>query len=96
LINLGDEVIDTVSGFKGIAISKHLYLQGCARISVQPPIDKDGKLPETASFDETQLKVVEKQKIRQGFTDTGGPDKYADEVRDSHDARAVFRKELVR
>lgn len=37
MINLGDEVQDTVTGFQGIAVSRHVYLQGCDRITIQPP-----------------------------------------------------------
>jgi len=81
-INLGDEVIDIVSGLKGIAISKHSYLYGCSRISIQPPIDENGKPQEIVSFDEPQLRVVTKNKIQ--FENeleekrTGGPEKYTD------------------
>lgn len=77
MINLGQEVKDVVSGFKGVAVAKHLYLNGCSRITVQPKIDKDGKLPESQSFDEPQLKVLSK-KCLSGKTDTGGPEKYLD------------------
>jgi len=64
MIKLGDEVRDKVSGFQGIAVCKHIYLGGCDRISIQPPVDKEGKLPEAATFDEYQLEVVEKEKYK--------------------------------
>jgi len=81
MINLGDEVRDTVSGFCGIAISKHVYMQGCTRISVQPKVNKDGELPDIASFDEPQLEVVKAGKVRPVImpTDSGGPERYMDE-----------------
>jgi len=81
MVKLGDFVKDTISGFKGIAVSKHSYLQGCDRISVQPPIDKNGKHPESVTFDEPQLKVIKKQKISAGQRITGGAEKYSDEGR---------------
>jgi len=62
MINLGDEVIDTVSGFKGVAISSHHYLNGCTIITIQPKISKDGKLPEAQAFDEPQLKIISNKK----------------------------------
>jgi hypothetical protein len=77
MIDLGSEVCDSVSGFKGIAMAQHMYINGCARITVQPKVDKEGKLPETQTFDESQLVVVSKQKIK-GKNDTGGPEKYTD------------------
>lgn len=77
MINLGDKVKDVVSGFVGIAVSRHSYLNGCARIGVQPEVDKDGKLPEYETFDEPQLQVIEKSKINIGITiEAGGPERY--------------------
>ena len=78
MVNLGDEVKDKVSGFRGIAVSKHLYLQGCARISVQPKIDKEGKLPECQAFDEPQLEIIKSKMIEQGNKKPGGPMPYKD------------------
>ncbi len=79
-VKLGDECKDKVSGFQGIAVAKHSYLNGCDRISIQPPVDKDGKLPDTASFDEPQIEVIIKKKAKAetGKNKTGGPEKYAD------------------
>lgn len=76
MINLGDEVVDTVSGFSGVAVARHDYLNGCSRFSVQPKIGKDGKLPDTASFDEPQLKVTKPAKVPPGSRLTGGPEKF--------------------
>lgn len=75
-IKLGDEVKDTVSGFQGIALLRHSYLQGCDRICIQPPVNKDGELPKTATFDEPSLVIVEKQKAKEGNRTSGGPEKY--------------------
>jgi len=67
-INFGEEYRDTVTGFTGKAtgIVKHQF--GCIRILLQPPIDKDGKVPETQWLDEESIesiKPIEKK--------TGGP-----------------------
>ena len=72
-IKLGDLVADSVSGFKGIAIGQSTFLYGCRRIGIQPPIDKDGKLPEAHWFDEPQLQKVEPEVCKVGSRETGGP-----------------------
>ena len=59
LIKLGYEVEDIVSGFKGIAIARTDWLYGCVRICIQPSA-VDGKLPDSVSFDEPQLKILSK------------------------------------
>jgi len=78
MVKLGDEVRDLVSGFKGIAVAKHIYLEGCNRISVQPRIKKDGTLPESQSFDEPSLEVIKIGKVQRNASvkDPGGPEKY--------------------
>lgn len=73
MIELGDEVMDTVSGFKGVAVAITKWLNGCTRISVQPKVDKDGKLPESNCFDEPQLKVTKAVKRPEPDRRTGGP-----------------------
>lgn len=78
MVKLGDEVRDTVSGFKGVAVGEHIYLQGCKRITVQPKIGSDGKLPDTQSFDEPQLEVIKAKIAKPVKRDTGGPMPYKD------------------
>lgn len=79
MINLGDEVKDMVSGFQGVAVARHTYLQGCARISIQPPIDKDGRLPDSYAFDEPMCEVIKAGKVAPvEAKKPGGPDKYRD------------------
>ena len=73
MINLGDEVRDSISGFRGIAIAKHEYLHGCTRVSVAPKMGKDGKLGGTLAFDEPQLIVIKARVIKESGHDTGGP-----------------------
>lgn len=81
-VKLGDEVKDIVSGFQGIAVSSHTYLMGCDRITVQPPYNKkEGKLPESHTFDEPQLKVIKNKIIPKALKKPGGPEKYSDEGR---------------
>lgn len=80
MIKLGDLVMDKYTGFKGIAVSKHSYVNGCDRYTVQPQVDSEMKLPAAETFDSPQLIVVEeKNEIR--HTTTGGPEKYSDNRR---------------
>jgi len=84
-INLGDKVKDQVSGFEGIAVTRHSYLQGCDRITVQPPIDKEGKHPDACNFDEPQLDVTNAQAVKPDPLPqekrTGGAEKHPDSPR---------------
>lgn len=73
-INLGDEVKDTITGFKGIAIARTTWITGCCRINVQPKgINKDGKLFEIESFDEPMLEIIKPKKPKKINRKTGGP-----------------------
>lgn len=64
-VNLGDKVKDSISGFAGIAVARTQWLTGCDRITVQPDkLDKDGKTYDAQTFDEPQLIVVTKAKIK--------------------------------
>lgn len=64
MIELGDKVKDTISGFVGVAIGRTQWIYGCDRIIVQPLVGKDGKMGENASFDEPSLTVVSKKKVK--------------------------------
>ena len=77
-IDLGDEVKCTVTGFKGLVVGLHHYLHGCTRVSVQPKVSKDGSHKDAVAFDEPQLKVLVRKKVKRGRTDIGGPEKYSD------------------
>jgi len=76
MIELGDEVKDTVTGFKGTVVALHHYLFGCTRVSVQPLAEKDFK--EAVAFDLPSLVLVKKKKVAKGDNTTGGPAKYSD------------------
>lgn len=72
MIKLGDKVKDTVTGFTGVAVARTEWLNGCTRWNIQPPMKKDGTLPQCESFDEPQLEVL-KPSFFSRKTDTGGP-----------------------
>ena len=59
MVNLGDKVKDKVSGVIGIVVSRSDYLHGCIRVSIHP-VGKQGKDGKWLTFDEPQLKIVEK------------------------------------
>lgn len=63
-IDLGDEVKDIVSGFTGIATARTRFLNGCTRISIDPPVDKDGKPVDGRWFDQEQVEVIQRGKIK--------------------------------
>lgn len=60
-INLGDKVRDTVTGASGIFVCETKWLHGCTRMTIQPALDKDGKVPETHTFDRPQAELVSKK-----------------------------------
>jgi len=55
MVNLGDKVEDKITGFKGVAIARVQYLNGCISVQVKPAILKDGSTLEAEWFDEQQL-----------------------------------------
>lgn len=73
MVELGDEAVDTVSGFKGVVIGITKWLNGCTRVTIQPKCGKDGKLPESGCFDEPQLKVTKPIKRPEPDRSKGGP-----------------------
>lgn len=58
-IALGDTVKDSITGFEGVAISRHDYLGGWIRFSVQPKLI-EGKFQDAQTFDEGLLQLVSK------------------------------------
>lgn len=65
-VELGRKVKCKVTGFVGVAIARTVFINGCARITVQPPVDKDGKHPDALYIDETAIEYVGKTKIDVG------------------------------
>ena len=72
-INLGDEARDPVTGFKGICVCRTEWISGCARVGLQAPMGKDGKVPDVMHFDEPMLEVAKPTKITPAPTQRGGP-----------------------
>jgi hypothetical protein len=58
-IELGKLCQDIITGFKGIAICKNEWLNGCVRWTLQPVgLNKDGSYRPTETIDVEQLKVI--------------------------------------
>lgn len=65
---------DTITGFRGIAIARSIWLTGCDRITIQPKtLDKDGKIREQATFDEGTVEVIKVKAKPRKNNDRGGP-----------------------
>jgi hypothetical protein len=58
MINLGDKVKDSVTGFEGIVVGKTTWLNGCTRIGIQSDVLKDGLPKDVQWIDEPQLKII--------------------------------------
>jgi len=69
---LGTEYKSNISGFKGINVSNAVHLNGCDRCYLQPKVSKDGKLPDGAWFDDSELVPTKKKKIPRKKNNTGG------------------------
>ena len=79
-LKLGQKVEDSITGYKGVAVARTMWLNGCERIAVQGPLGKDGMPPEEKWFDITQLvKSTKKKKSSGGPTPT--PQRHTDPIR---------------
>lgn len=59
-MKLGDKVRSKVSGLTGIAVGHAVWLYGCERVLIQPPVDKDGKDVDCVWVDMGEAEVVER------------------------------------
>jgi len=71
-ITLGNEVRDIVTGFKGIAVARVEYINGCVQYCVKPQTGEDNKMPEGEYLDVQQLEVVS-DGVTLELIPTGGP-----------------------
>lgn len=73
-IELGQKARDKVTGFTGMVISYHKYLNGCVRLGIQPTqLNKDGKPYDPEVFDIEQLELAEEPTPSVLRSSTGGP-----------------------
>jgi hypothetical protein len=57
-IKLGDTAKDLVTGYTGTVVGITEFLTGCRRITLQPPLDKNGDIKGTETFDEPMILLV--------------------------------------
>lgn len=69
---MNDTLEDMVTGFKGVVLGITEHATGCIHYGLQPPMDKDGKVPDYEWFDQSRLKMVKTSKKSKGKP-TGGP-----------------------
>jgi len=70
---LGQKARDKISGFEGIAVARCEWISGCTRVTLQPRVDKDGKLQEMQTFDEPGLEIIEDTPAINPTPNRGGP-----------------------
>ncbi len=61
--NMRDQLKDEITGCTGIVTGIHFYDTGCTHYSLQQKVNKEGKVPDWESFDETRLVLVKKAKV---------------------------------
>lgn len=61
-INLGKIARDKITNFEGTVVSVTTYLHGTDQATLQPIINKDGKMPDTQGFDVCQLEIINETK----------------------------------
>lgn len=59
MIELGNKVRDTVTGFTGIVVGKTIWMYGCERSAVQSDKLHDNKPVDEHWFDDQRLEVLE-------------------------------------
>lgn len=63
IIELGDEVRCKVTKLQGVVTSITKHLTGCDRISIQPPVDREGKWRDGYQIDLAACEIVKKAKV---------------------------------
>lgn len=68
---LGVRYRDKVTGFEGVAVSAHIYIAGCTRLTLEK-LNADGDKLIALTFDEPNLERLEPVVVEQRVK-TGGP-----------------------
>lgn len=73
IYQFGQKAEDPITGFKGTITGRAVYLNGCARVALEPELHK-GEMQDAQWFNETRLKPVGKLKTEEAKpVRTGGP-----------------------
>jgi len=70
---LGKHVRDKVTNFSGVVTSVSFDLYGCIQAVVTPPMDAEGKKPDSCWFDVTRLAVTHWEPVMPVPDFTTGP-----------------------
>jgi len=66
-IKLGDEVEDLITGYKGIAVARTKFMNGCIQICVASRLPKgQTEYPKESgvSIDQQSLKIIKRNKVK--------------------------------
>lgn len=58
MVNLGDKVKDTITGFEGVVTGTAEYITGCRQVCIVPPA-KDGDYKPGQWFDDDRVAVLQ-------------------------------------
>ena len=72
MIQLGQKVKDSITGYQGIVVGITTWLDGCVRIGIQSVQLKDGKVLDPEWFDEKRIINLD-DKTHKSTVKTGGP-----------------------
>ena len=61
-VELGSKVKDKITGFKGVAVARCVYLNGCVQFEVEPLELKDGVPQKSFWLDEPRVIEIPKKK----------------------------------
>ena len=56
---LGDRAREVVTEFEGIVTGESTFLNGCRRVMLSPPVDRDKKFVEAQWFDIETVEIIE-------------------------------------
>lgn len=56
---LGGKGRDRITGFSGVITAECIYISGCDQLCLQPPVDKDGKIPDGKWFDVQRIEALD-------------------------------------
>ena len=57
-IQFGSTVRDKITGFTGFVVVRIEHMNNCVRYGIQPPLNKEGQLPEDKVFDGPDLEII--------------------------------------
>lgn len=62
-VELGSKVKDKITGFRGVAVARCVYLNGCVQFEIEPTQLKDGVPQKSFWLDEPRVIAIPKRKL---------------------------------